>query len=618
VTTAPLLCISGWASDPASWGAVLNDARPPIPHRHLPWWECLGGSAADNLLMRTLEQEEGPFVLAGWSLGSMAAMQAAARYPKRVRGLILVSATARMVSDKTQPGVAASVLRAMRRKLASAPLSVLEDFAGMSAATSAEGNPEPEDTPAGGPFTPSVCGAGLSPSAPLIPSAPPILSASSTPSASSPPISVPHLSAGLRYLLETDCRGILKRLDAPILILHGERDQVIPAAAARLLAEALPEAHLEILPEGNHALLHTHPQWILEKIKTQSSVLSSQFSVLSSQLSVVSSLSSALSTQHSALSSQPSALSTQHSALSSQPSALSTQHSALSSQHSALSSEHSALCSQSSALSTQHSLSPRSRGIAHSFSEAARNYAETAGPQRAIAGRLIELLPKQGPAISVVDVGCGTGFLIERLHALYPAARILGLDLAPGMIEACRKRWSRAPNLSFAVADAETYETAGTFDLVISNLCFQWLDRPGEALRRWARALRSGGEIAASIPVARSLEEIYTSYLNAVGSKLPGMVFLSTEYFLDVLASAGLRFRVIHEESSVFRFHNALEVLRSLKAAGASFRHLPGHVPRSVSELNLMLDYYNAHYKQPEGGVSLTYRMLYFVAEAPR
>ena len=538
MTTAPLLCVSGWASDPASWGAVLNDAQPPIPYRHLPWWECLGESAADNLLMRTLEQEEGPFVLAGWSLGSMAAMQAAARYPRRVRGLILVSATARMVSDETQPGVAASVLRAMRRQLATDPISVLEDFARLCALPT------------------------------LSITSPPIPSASSTPSVPSPPIPVPHLTAGLRYLLETDCRGILNRLDTPILILHGERDQVIPATAARLLAEALPQARLEILPEGNHALLHTHPQWVLEKSRSL---------VSSSQLSVVSSQSSALSTQHSALSSQSSALSTQHSALS----------------------------------------SPRSRGIAHSFSEAARNYAETAGPQRAIAERLIELLPKMGTDVSVVDVGCGTGFLIERLHALYPAARILGLDLAPGMIQACKERWSGVPGLSFAVADAETYEPAETFDLVISNLCFQWLDRPGEALRHWAHALRPGGRIAASIPVERSLEEIYASYLNAVGSKLPGMEFLSTGYFLDVLASASLKFRVIHEESSVFRFHNAVEVLRSLKAAGASFRHLPGYVPRSVSELNQMLDYYNAHYKQPDGGVSLTYRMLYFVAEAP-
>jgi malonyl-CoA O-methyltransferase len=411
---------------------------------------------------------------------------------------------------------------------------------------------------------------------------------------------VPHLAAGLRYLLETDCRGILNRLDAPILILHGERDQVIPAAAARLLAEALPQARLEILPEGNHALLHTHPQWILEKIRTRAPH-------------------SALSTQHSAQSSQSSALSTQHSAQSSQSSALSTQHSALSSERSALSSQSSALSTQHSALSSQHSAfsSPRSRGIAHSFSEAARNYAETAGPQRAIAGRLIELLPKMGADMSVVDVGCGTGFLIEHLHALYPAARILGLDLAPGMIEACRKRWSGAPGLSFAVADAETYEPAETFDLVISNLCFQWLDRPDEALRRWVRALRPGGQIAASIPVERSLVEIHASYLNAVGSKLPGMVFLATEYFLDVLACAGLKLRVIHEESPVFRFHNALEVLRALKAAGASFRHLPGYVPRSVGELNQMLDYYNAHYALPDGGVSLTYRMLYFVAEAP-
>ena len=53
----------------------------------------------------------------------------------------------------------------------------------------------------------------------------------------------------------------------------------------------------------------------------------------------------------------------------------------------------------------------------------------------------------------VLDVGCGTGAVLELLHGEYPEKHLTGLDLTPRMIEAaCAKRLE---NVCFVVGDAE-------------------------------------------------------------------------------------------------------------------------------------------------------------------
>jgi pimeloyl-ACP methyl ester carboxylesterase len=46
----------------------------------------------------------------------------------------------------------------------------------------------------------------------------------------------------------------LRRLTAPTLVVHGDDDPIVPAANARLLAAALPDARLHLVP-GGHLLL---------------------------------------------------------------------------------------------------------------------------------------------------------------------------------------------------------------------------------------------------------------------------------------------------------------------------------------------------------------------------
>ena len=52
-----------------------------------------------------------------------------------------------------------------------------------------------------------------------------------------------------------------------VLVIHGERDQLVPVGAARYLAEHLPQARLEIIPRAGHAPFLTHLPLFLDKLK---------------------------------------------------------------------------------------------------------------------------------------------------------------------------------------------------------------------------------------------------------------------------------------------------------------------------------------------------------------
>ena len=50
-----------------------------------------------------------------------------------------------------------------------------------------------------------------------------------------------------------------------------------------------------------------------------------------------------------------------------------------------------------------------------------------------------EQLPKEAGA-RVLDLGCGTGLELERYFPLNPSARVVGVDLAPGMLDALKHK----------------------------------------------------------------------------------------------------------------------------------------------------------------------------------
>jgi pimeloyl-ACP methyl ester carboxylesterase len=56
----------------------------------------------------------------------------------------------------------------------------------------------------------------------------------------------------------------LARLRAPTLVMHGERDRLVPLAASKLLAARIPDAELAVVPGAGHAYALEAPQESLE------------------------------------------------------------------------------------------------------------------------------------------------------------------------------------------------------------------------------------------------------------------------------------------------------------------------------------------------------------------
>jgi ubiquinone/menaquinone biosynthesis C-methylase UbiE len=138
----------------------------------------------------------------------------------------------------------------------------------------------------------------------------------------------------------------------------------------------------------------------------------------------------------------------------------------------------------------------RDRDVA-AFGERAQRYDEGWLGQlhHQIADRTADLALTCVPAPKrILDVGCGTGYLLGQLAARAPQAEALaGIDAAPAMIGIARG----APTddrLRFMVGTAERLPWPGaSFDLVVSTTSFDhWADQRA-GLAQCARVLAPGG-----------------------------------------------------------------------------------------------------------------------------
>ena len=65
----------------------------------------------------------------------------------------------------------------------------------------------------------------------------------------------------IKAFSETDFTEDLKKIDIPLLIIHGDDDQIVPIAAAALKSAKLaPHATLKIYPGAPHGLMATHTE----------------------------------------------------------------------------------------------------------------------------------------------------------------------------------------------------------------------------------------------------------------------------------------------------------------------------------------------------------------------
>jgi len=201
---AKTLVFNGWAAGPEAWGLCT------FPHD----WLFNYVEQLDGLPEQVMEDTD-EAVLVGFSMGGSTALRMALAFPERIRGLVLVSATARMMEDRETEWKGMSL-----RRRAALKLGTQMAF---------------RDDP-------------------------------------SPMYREDNLDRGLDYLQETDLRAQLlslskspslsKLLRVPVRVFQSERDPIVRAQNAEFLKGVFPQAVVTMVPGGEHTLPVTVPELI--------------------------------------------------------------------------------------------------------------------------------------------------------------------------------------------------------------------------------------------------------------------------------------------------------------------------------------------------------------------
>ena len=219
----------GWGMRAAAWHNLVRHLKDRCV-LHLPSLPGYDGTPAptpytpEAVVDMMLEKQDTPVTLCGWSLGAMLALLAAHRHPDKVKRLILFSATPSFVQrDNWELGITPVMLAGFADAIHADAESALKRFIALfnhNDAQARSNNRELSDLDL-------------------------------------PPQSV--LEGGLALLRDMDLRALAPQIRQPTLLIHGERDPLMPLSAAKWLLAAMPLATLEICPHAAHAPFISDP-----------------------------------------------------------------------------------------------------------------------------------------------------------------------------------------------------------------------------------------------------------------------------------------------------------------------------------------------------------------------
>ena len=150
-----------------------------------------------------------------------------------------------------------------------------------------------------------------------------------------------------------------------------------------------------------------------------------------------------------------------------------------------------------------------------SFSKSASTYNNIAELQFKIADILVSMLDKSKCALRILDVGTGTGYLIDKLERIFPNAKIYAADIAFGMVKisSAKKCINRT---SFMQADAEFLPYKNDmFDILISNSVYQWMGNYSRGISELYRVIKPEGKFLFSMFGGETLCELGSSFIEA-------------------------------------------------------------------------------------------------------
>lgn len=196
---------------------------------------------------------------------------------------------------------------------------------------------------------------------------------------------------------------------------------------------------------------------------------------------------------------------------------------------------------------------------------------------------IYSLLPSLN-GLRILDIGCGFGKFVS-FCLQNEAAYILGTDISQNMISEAKKRFND-PRASFAVVPAEDFKADnGSFDLVVSSMCFHYVRDIKPVFEKVGLSLRENGHFIFSVehPICTSLLKGWCNSENVSKKHWPVDDYKKetiriSRWFVD----------------GVIKYHRTIEsYVNELIEAGFSIKRLlePGPTKNAIAERPELLEH---------------------------
>jgi len=242
--------------------------------------------------------------------------------------------------------------------------------------------------------------------------------------------------------------------------------------------------------------------------------------------------------------------------------------------------------------------------IAKSFGMASNSYDISARLQRFSGKNLMPWLPNRND-LTVLDLGCGTGFFTHLLSSSYQT--VIGLDISKKMLSYAKEK--RSSDITWLEGDAHKLPLQDeSIDFVYSNLVIQWCDPLEAVIQEVCRVLKPGGLFIFTTLVDGTLHELKSSWAQVDDDK--HVIDFMKESELNGLFNSPKSVVLEHKcQDIVLEYENVLHLAKELKGLGANY--VPSQKNKGLAGKDKWFKMTEAYqdFLEPSGIYPATYRV---------